>query len=97
MQSGHYNLYANRGKEEYDALFEDMLASVDGPVSRFEFWRMLQRFTAYGNVAHAKIDFPNDAWGDFREQGGKAFPIYLRIVDGRAYVRENYSTTVTLN
>jgi hypothetical protein len=30
-------------------------------------------------------------YGNFREKGGKAFPIYLRIVDGRAYVGEDYS------
>jgi hypothetical protein len=93
LQSAHYDLYSNRSKAEYDALFDETLRSLDAPLTRLELWQRLQGFTAFGNVAHARIDFPADIYSAFRENGGKAFPIYLRIVDGRAYVGENFSGT----
>jgi len=91
LRAGHYNLYANQSKSDYDALYEEQLGLLDQPLTRFELWRTLQLFTAYGKVAHARIEFPGEVYGDYREAGGKAFPIYLRIVDGRSYVGEDYS------
>lgn len=91
LQSAHYDLYANRSRQEYDARFRETMAAIDTPMSRYELYLALQKFTAYGNVAHARIDFPAPVYGGFRENGGKAFPIYLRIVDRRAYVGEDYS------
>lgn len=91
LASAHYDLYANRSREDYDARFKETMAALQAPLTRYELFLALQKFTAYGNVAHARIDFPAPVYGSFRENGGKAFPIYLRIIDGRAYVGENYS------
>jgi len=91
LQSGHYNLYANRTQVEYDALYTERLDAISTPLSRFDVWRELQLFAAFGNVAHARINFPGEVYGAYRDSGGKAFPIYLRIVGGRAYVGEDYS------
>ena len=91
LKSAHYDLYSNRSQQEYDEQFQKQLQSLVTPVTGLELWQLLQRFAAFGNVAHARIDFPTDVYGEFRENGGKAFPIYLRIVDERAYVSENFS------
>ena len=91
LQSAHYDLYANRSQEDYDTRFKAVMATLKAPLTRYELYLALQKFTAYGNVAHARIDFPAPVYGSFRENGGKAFPIYPRIVDGRAYVGEDYS------
>ena len=91
LQSGHFDLFSHRSREDYDVRFAEVKSSLKTPMTRFELLLALQKFTAYGNVAHARIDFPSEVYGSFRENGGKAFPIYLRIVDGRAYVAENYS------
>lgn len=91
LKSAHYDLFAHRAEDEYDAKYAETYARLAAPVSRFELYLALQEFTAYGNVAHARIDFPNEVYGHFRDNGGKAFPIYLRIVEGRAYVGEDYS------
>lgn len=91
LQSAHYDLYANRTRAEYDAKYESTLASLSEPLTRFELYLALQKFTAFGDIAHARIDFPSEVYNDFRAGGGKTFPIYLRIVDGKAYVSENYS------
>ncbi len=86
LRGSHYDLYANRSRNQYDALFERMLDSIDGPMSREEAQQWFQRFVAYGNVAHAKIDPPMAAWEAFRAEGGKAFPLFFRIVDGEVYI-----------
>ncbi|GJL93553.1 S41 family peptidase [Hyphococcus sp.] len=97
LKSGHYDLYIHRPKPEYDALYQQTMASLDAPLSRFEFFLAAQKFTAFGNVAHARIDFPSEAYGAFREAGGRSIPIFLRIVDGRAYVGEDYSGLETVS
>jgi len=91
LQSAHYDLYANRSKKDYDAQFKKTMAALETPLSRYELYLALQKFTAYGNVAHARIGFPAPVYGSYREHGGKAFPIYPRIVAGRAWVGEDYS------
>ena len=91
LQSAHYDLYVHRSKADYDARFAETMATLESPLTRFELFLTLQRFTAYGSVAHARIDFPSEVYGNFRDDGGRAFPVYLRIVEGRAYVGEDYS------
>ncbi|MEM7729804.1 MAG: S41 family peptidase [Pseudomonadota bacterium] len=96
LRSGHYDLYANRTEAEYDALHGELHAAFAAPVSRFELLRSLQRFAAFGNVAHARIDLPGEIYSDYRAAGGKALPLYPRIDGGVAYVGENLSGVAAL-
>jgi hypothetical protein len=91
LAGAHYDLYANRSKGDYDALFEQTLAALDTPLTRHEAGVLFQRFAAFGNVAHARIAYDRAPFEEYRASGGKVFPVYLRIVDGQAYVGENYS------
>lgn len=90
-QASHYDLYARRPRESYEALFQQMQTAIDARLPELEVWRRFQRFVAYGNVAHARIDPPAGAWEAFRQRGGKAFPLFLRMVDGKAFVSDDYS------
>jgi C-terminal processing protease CtpA/Prc len=92
LQASHYDLYARRSRESYEALFTQMHAAIDAPMPAMEVWRHFQRFVAYGNVAHARIDPPTHAWEAFRKAGGKAFPLFVRVVHGKAYVSDDYSS-----
>ncbi len=91
LQSAHADLYVHRSKPDYDARFAEDRARLTAPMTLFEAQVLFQRFAAYGNVGHARIEFPSAAYQAFREQGGRTFPIYLRISEGRAYVGENLS------
>ncbi|MEM6638786.1 MAG: S41 family peptidase [Pseudomonadota bacterium] len=86
LQSAHADLYAQRAKAEYDARFEAELAALTSPMTRFDATLLFQRFTAFGNVGHARIEFPEAEFAAFRDGGGRTFPIYPRIVAGVAYV-----------
>jgi hypothetical protein len=91
LKASHYDLFARRGRADYDARFKQMRREIDRPLTPLQVRLRFQRFVAYGNIAHARIDPPSEAWDEFRERGGKAFPLYLRVVDGKAYVADNYS------
>ena len=91
LQASHYDLFARRPRAEYDALYRQIWNSLDGPTSPSELRREFQRFVAYGNVAHARIDPPMAEWEAHRASGGRAFPLYLRVIDGRVVVHDDYS------
>lgn len=86
LQAAHYDLYARRDKRAYDAHFRAMRAGIDRPLTAAQARVLFQRFVAYGNVAHARIDPPVEAWEAFRSAGGKAFPLYLRVDGDAVYV-----------
>lgn len=86
LKAGHYDLYARRSRAEYDALFNRMRSEIEAPLPALDVWSRFQRFVAYGNVAHARIDPPASAWESYRQRGGKAFPLFLCIVGKKAYV-----------
>lgn len=90
LQTSHYDLYARRPREEYDALHRHLREGFDAPVRRDELRRTFQRFVAFGNVAHARLGPPAAAWEAYRASGGKAFPLFLRVVDGRVFVDDDY-------
>jgi C-terminal processing protease CtpA/Prc len=91
LESAHAGLFAQRSRDEYDARYEEMLAQFTAPMSRYEVQVAFQQFAAFGNVAHARIGFPEAVYEKFRNDGGRTFPIYPRVVGGVAYVGENYS------
>jgi Peptidase family S41 len=97
LQSAHADLYVHRSKADYDARYEEMRTSFTKPLTLLQTQVAFQQFTAFGNVAHASIEFPSGAFHAFRKKGGKTFPIFLRISEGRAYVGENYSGHAAIN
>jgi C-terminal processing protease CtpA/Prc len=91
LQRAHFDLYANTPRAEYDALYTEMLAGIDEPMSRAQAQILLQRFAAAGHVAHATLGFPNEVYEAFREADGRAFPLGVQIEAGRIYVSQNLS------
>ncbi len=86
LRQAHYDLYAHRSKADYDRLYEAMLAGFDRSMTRPELETRYQVFTAYGRVAHARIETGDDGWEAYREGGGKAFPLQVRLKGDRAWV-----------
>lgn len=92
LAASHVNLYVHTPKEDYDAHFQTFRHQLDAPMSRFEAQVHFQRFMALGKIGHSRIEFPQEAYASFRAEGGKTAPFYFRVVDGRVWVTENYST-----
>jgi|GEM_PF-360938 len=79
LQAAHFDLYARRDRADYDRRFFELRAGIDHPLTAAQARVLFQRLAAYGNVAHARVDPPSDAWEAFRTGGGKSFPLALRV------------------
>jgi hypothetical protein len=91
LEASHFDLYAHRPKAAYDELFRRMLTGMDRPMSDVEVRVAFQKFMAFGRVAHSRIEFPGEAFGAYRDGGGRVMPVSIRIVKGRAYVADDGS------
>lgn len=91
LKVSHYDLYARRDKAAYDALFTRMRKGFDAPLDRGQIEARFQTFVAYGRVAHARIEPTADAYAAYRDAGGKAFPLGIRVVGGAVRVAVNGS------
>jgi hypothetical protein len=91
LAASHFDLYARQPKFAYDDLFRSMQASFGRPMTGVEVRVAFQKFMAFGHVAHARIEFPSDAYGAYRDAGGRAMPVYIRVVRGRVFVTDNGS------
>lgn len=91
LREAHIDLYVHRSQGDYDRFHAQMLGALTQPMTDFDARIHFQKFVAYGNVAHANIPFPGEVFETFKDQGGRTLPVYLRIVNGRAFVGENYS------
>src|SRR5690606_1381924 len=75
LQASHYDLFTHRPRAEYDALYRRMRGQLEtSALGQDDLRRELQRFVAYGNVAHASIDPPMAEWEAYRSACGAAFP-----------------------
>lgn len=91
LKSAHYDLFARRSQREYDALYRRMRGAFDHDLGADETRLQFQRFAAYGRIAHANIELPSEGWERFRKAGGKALPLYFRVLNGHMYVNEDDS------
>lgn len=91
LQAGHVNLYANKTKAEYDALYDQMAGSIPASSDEADAFKLFQKFTAFGDVAHATVNIPEALFQPLMTDEARAFPIYPRFVDGQFYIGEDYS------
>ncbi|MEO7433576.1 MAG: S41 family peptidase [Dokdonella sp.] len=91
LRASHYDLYARRTRADYDARFASMRSALDRPLTRRDLQVRFQLFVAYGNVAHAHIDLPLDAYLAYRDAGGLKFPLSLRVHADAVFVTMNLS------
>lgn len=91
LESGHFDLFANTSRADYDKAFDGAHASVTAPMTPEEAQILFQTFAAFGDVAHARVDFPVRIWMEYVGEGGLAFPLYPRFSEGRFFIGEDYS------
>jgi hypothetical protein len=91
LKRAHFNLFENVSREDYDRLFDQMMAEIVAPETTSQVARRLQRFAAYGRIAHARVDTAMEEFGRYRAAGGRYLPLALRYRGRRAYLIENRS------
>ncbi|HEY0801462.1 MAG TPA: S41 family peptidase [Steroidobacteraceae bacterium] len=96
LQEAHFNLYAFTPKHELDRRYTQLLQGIDHPMTRLEAKLQFELFAAAVHMGHTRINSPTADWNAYRGQGGKGFPLGIRIVDDRVYVAENLSGLSTI-
>ncbi len=91
LKSAHVDLYAFTPKTELDRAYAKFQAGLDKPMTRFEAELRFEEFAALAHMGHTRVDFPYAVWRDYRKGGGKAFPLSIRVVNGRSFVAQNQS------
>lgn len=91
LRGGAYDLYVHTPEPELDRLYEQTLTGFDRPLSVDEIRTRFQLFSAAARLGHVRVEVPGGDYDAFREAGGKAFPLILRIVNGRSYVGQDLS------
>ncbi|HMA49923.1 MAG TPA: S41 family peptidase [Magnetospirillaceae bacterium] len=91
LQERDPELFVHFDKPHYDSLYQASLDAIAGDEAVPEAAKRFQRFVAAGGVSHARIDANYAAFRDYLAKGGRAFPLYLKLVHGRYYVAENRS------
>lgn len=86
LQASHFDLFIHRPKTEYDQRYRTLRRQFDKPVSHLALQVALQKFMAFGRVAHSRIDFPSLEFERYRAAGGGILPLQLKVRDKRAYV-----------
>lgn len=84
-------LFVHLGKSRYDSLYQASLDQITAEETVPEVAKRFQRFVAAGGESHARIDASYASFRDYLAKGGKAFPLYLKVVHGHYYVAENRS------
>jgi hypothetical protein len=91
LRAAHFDLYAYRSREAYEDFYEEILASIDAPMNRAEVVRLFTPFVSFGQIGHARIDFPVQDYIEYALAGGTLLPLDIRVEDGRTFITHNYS------
>lgn len=91
LRASHADLYVHRSREDYDARYRELRERITAPMDRLDVIRLLMPFVAYGQIGHARIDFPIPEYIGYAQGGGTLLPLDIRVVDGAPFVLRNYS------
>jgi hypothetical protein len=91
LKAAHFNLYAFTPKRELDKSYAQLLGQIYRPMTRFEAKILFELFAADVRMGHTRVDSPTADWNAYRRNGGRGFPLQIRIADERVYVAENLS------
>ena len=74
-----------------DRAYRAGLAELNRSMTLFEAQIRFQKFAALARMGHTRVDFPRAVWSQHLKEGGKVFPLALRVVDGKTLVAQNKS------
>lgn len=86
LREASYDLFAVTPETMFEQRYQEMLAGFDRPMTRLDAQIEFQRFAALARIAHTRIDFPMADYANFREAGGRAFPVGIRVHEGAVFV-----------
>jgi C-terminal processing protease CtpA/Prc len=85
LEEAHQGLYQYRTKKEIDELFTNAVASVNGPMTAFEFYQLIAPVVAAINDGHTQIVTPSAP-----AAAKNKIPLGLTVIDNRLYISKSY-------
>jgi hypothetical protein len=90
LEETHPNLYAYVPKDEFVKKTNEFRASISGPMSKPDFYKILFKTIALVKQGHTMV-FGDAGYRDFLKSGGLAFPFKINYNSSHIYIDENYS------
>ncbi len=92
LQKTHYNLFINTTEKEYQVEYDNLSNSLNDSLNILDVYRKFQPFVSLSGLGHCSLEFPfNRVYGLHYQNGGKLFPLNIRIDNSKAFITGNYS------
>lgn len=95
LEETHPNLYAYIPKEEFVAKTNQLRESINKPLSKTEFYKILLQTIALVKQGHTAV-FGDPGFGAFLKAGGLSFPFTVKYDDGQLFIEKNFSLTPSI-
>ena len=86
LEQAHFDLYAHRSREEYRNLLNEIYSSIEGPQSRLDMAKIVQRYVAYGKIGHAKAEVGFKEFVSHIGSAGKFLPVFIRVEEDQVFL-----------
>jgi len=93
IQEVHPNMYAYTSKEEFNPLRKKLYESINQPMNRLEFYKLVAPVVASLKSGHTYIQPFAQELKKFIESGGSVFPLALRSDGSKIILTKNYTST----
>ncbi|AKS41871.1 S41 family peptidase [Wenzhouxiangella marina] len=90
LYASHIDAFADRSRAELDRHFRTLLPELAQAMPREQAALIFQRWVAFGNVAHARVEDAGLAFVQHINAGGGLLPFDIRVQDGEFYISETY-------
>lgn len=81
LRSAAFDLYAFTPRAVLDRASRAALAELNRSMTLFEAQIRFQKFAALARMGHTRVDFPRAVWAQHLKEGGKVFPLAIRVVN----------------
>ncbi|WP_299818764.1 S41 family peptidase [uncultured Pontibacter sp.] len=90
INATHPNLYLQVKKEKADKVWEQARAQLKRPMTRVEFAKIVFPVTSQYKDGHTGLgfDFSDEEFQKYYEEGGRFFPLGVKVQEGQLYVTE---------
>lgn len=90
LEAEHIDLFARVSRDDYAAKIDELIARIEGPISRRDFALMVQEAMAFGRIAHAKTDAPLQQLFAHIGEGGSIIPLSI-VYRGEVMITDQWA------
>jgi hypothetical protein len=88
LEEAHPGLYWYTSKKEMNGYWDSLVKSIDQPLTKMEFMKLLMPAIASIHCGHTTLRFGEEVNSEVLSKT-KLFPLGVSVIDGKVYAREN--------